>query len=508
MKFLKILFSRFFLVAVTIIAELLLLFFAAYSFNEYFVWLKVVSMLLGIFVVISLMYKKQNAEYKIPWIVVILVMPYTGLLLYIMFGNPKLNRKKTKYIKQIAEKCKKVTIVSEKEDEELKAMLGEYYGMEKYLRATSYMRGFVDSKAAFLKTGSEFFNDLLKELEKAQNFIFLEYFTIDNGFIWNNIHRILKEKAAAGVEVKMIYDDMGTIGKLKANYYKKLQAEGIKCYKFNRFTPILTAVYNNRDHRKIAVIDGKVAYTGGINLADEYANIINPHGIWKDTAIKVEGKAVYAFTLMFLQMYVSNNKTDEDNSKYFDVEYKEFKDGYIHPFGCGPLPYYSEKVGEGSFLNLISMAKKSVYITTPYLIVDHTMLLALKNAAFRGVDVRIITPHIPDKKAIFNMTRSNYKPLMEAGVKIYQYTPGFIHSKQILVDEEIAIVGTINLDFRSLVHHFENGVLLYKNACIKDIKADFDELIRTSELVTNQNFKMSKFSQVMNALLSLISTML
>lgn len=508
MKFLKILFSRFFLVAVTIIAELLLLFFAAYSFNEYFVWLKVLSTILSIYVVINLMYKKQNAEFKIPWIVVILILPYTGLLLYIMFGNPKLSRRKTKYIKQIADKCKKVTIVTQEEDDKIKSILGDYYGMEKYLRETSYMRGFVDSKATFLKTGNEFFNDLIKELEKAKSFIFLEYFTIDNGFIWNNIHRILKEKAAAGVEVKMIYDDMGTIGKLKANYYKKLQAEGIKCYKFNRFTPILTAIYNNRDHRKIAVIDGKVAYTGGINLADEYANIITPYGIWKDTAIKVQGKAVYAFTLMFLQMYTSNNKIEEDNTKYFELDYEKFNDGYIHPFGCGPLPFYQEKVGEGSLLNLINYAKKSVYITTPYLIVDHTMLLALKNAAFRGVDVRIVTPHIPDKKAIFNMTRSNYKPLMEAGVKIYEFTPGFIHSKQILVDEEIAIVGTINLDFRSLVHHFENGVLLYKNDCIKDIKTDFDETIRVSELQTKDNFKMSKFSQVMNALLSLITSML
>ena len=387
-------------------------------------------------------------------------------------------------------------------------MLGDYYGMEKYLRETSFMRGFTDSKATFFKTGTEFFNDLIQELEKAQKFIFLEYFTIDNGFIWNNIHRILKEKAAAGVEVKMIYDDMGTIGKLPANYYKKLQAEGIKCYKFNRFTPILTAVYNNRDHRTIAVIDGKAAYTGGINLADEYANIVTPFGMWKDSAIKVQGKAVYAFTLMFLQMYISNNKIEEDNTKYFELDYEKFDDGYIHPFGCGPLPYYKEKVGEGSFLNLINSAKKSIYITTPYLIVDHTMLLALKNAAYKGIDVRIITPHIPDKKAIFNMTRSNYKPLMEAGVKIYQYTPGFIHSKQILVDDEIAIVGTINLDFRSLVHHFEDGVLLYKNSCIKDIKSDFEDTIRVSELVTNQNFKMSKFSQVMNALLSLISTMM
>lgn len=438
----------------------------------------------------------------------ILVMPYTGLLLYLMFANPKLSRRKTKYIKKIADKCRKVTVVSHEEDRKIKSMLGDYYGLEKYLRHTSYMRGFTNSRASFLKTGSEFFNDLIKELEKAKDFIFLEYFTIDNGFIWNNIHRILKEKAAAGVEIKMIYDDMGTIGKLPANYYKKLQQEGIKCYKFNRFTPILTAVYNNRDHRKIAVIDGKVAYTGGINLADEYANIKTPFGIWKDTAVKVEGEAVYAFTLMFLQMYISNNKIDEDNTKYFKVKYEEFDDGYIHPFGCGPLPYYTEKVGEGSLLNLINSAKKSVCITTPYLIVDHTMLLALKNAAYRGVNVRIITPHIPDKITIFSMTKSNYKPLMDAGVKIYQFTPGFIHSKQILVDDEIAIVGTINLDFRSLVHHFENGVLLYKNECIKDIKSDFEELIRVSELVTNENFKMSKFAQVMNALLSLISTMM
>lgn len=508
MKFLKILFSRFFLVAVTIIAELLLLYFSAYYFVEYYIWLKFTTIILEVIVILHLLYKKQNAEYKIPWIVVILVVPYTGLLTYLMFGNPKLSRKKTRHIKKIADKYQKTTNITEQENNQLKQNLGEYYGLEEYLQKTSYMRGYTNSRATFLKSGKEFFNDLIKQLEQAKEFIFLEYFTIDNGFIWNNIHRILKEKAASGVEVRMIYDDMGTIGKMPASYYKQLRKEGIKCFKFNRFTPILTSIYNNRDHRKITIIDGKVAYTGGLNLADEYANIVNPYGIWKDTAVKIEGQAVSSFTMMFLQMYCVNSNKDEDYSKYLDVECNSFHDGYVHPFGCGPLPYYKEKVGEGSLLNLINYAKKSVYITTPYLIVDHTMLMALKNAAFRGVDVRIITPHIPDKKTIFNMTRSNYKPLMEAGVKIYEFTSGFIHSKQILVDDCLAIVGTINLDFRSLVHHFENGVLMYNNECIKDIKADFLDVIRSSELITNENFKMSKLSQVMNALLSLISTMM
>lgn len=494
--------------AVTIVAELLLLFFAAYYFAEYYIWLKFATTILEVIVILHLLYKKQNAEYKIPWIVVILVVPYTGLLVYLMFGNPKLSRRKTKHLKKVEEKFKQISNFDENEDKKLQNMLGEYYGLEQYLQKTSYMRGYTNSKTTFLGSGKEFFNDLIKQLEQAKDFIFLEYFTIDNGFIWNNIHRILKEKVASGVEVRMIYDDMGTIGKMPASFYKRLRKEGIKCYKFNRFTPILTSIYNNRDHRKIAIIDGKTAYTGGLNLADEYANIINPYGIWKDSAIKVEGEAVSAFTLMFLQMYNATNNEEEDCTKYLNIPQPEYNDGYVHPFGCGPLPYYKEKVGEGSLLNLINYSKKSVYITTPYLIIDHTMLMALKNAAFRGVDVRIITPHIPDKKTIFNMTRSNYKPLMDAGVKIYEFTPGFIHSKQILVDDCLAIVGTINLDFRSLVHHFENGVLMYKNECIKDIKSDFLDVIRSSELMTNENFKMSKLSQVINALLSLISTMM
>lgn len=505
MKFFKVLFSRFFWVALTLIAELTLVIFAILKFNEYFIWLESLSLIIAFFVVLHILSKKQNAEFKVPWLVVILVLPFVGLTWYLMFANPQIGKLHTWNMRRIKSNCDNYT--HKPNNEEIKDYLGDYAGFENYLQANSFMPGSISSKTTFFKDGKSYFEDLISELENAKKYIFMEYFTIDNGFIWQKIHSILKEKVKQGVEVRLIYDDMGTVSKLSGAYWKKLRKEGINAIKFNPFKAILTSIYNNRDHRKIVVVDGKIGYTGGINLADEYANIINPLGMWKDTGIKVEGEVVNNFITMFLQLS-DMKKKPTDYKKYFVNEHIKFNDGYCNVFGCGPWPYYKEKVGEGTIINMINAAKRRVFITTPYLIVDYSMAQALKNAAFRGVDVRIICPTIPDKKAIFNMTRSNYKQLLEAGVKIYEYTPGFIHAKQVLVDNDLAFVGTINLDFRSLVHHYEDGVLLYKNSCIKDIEADFIETLRVSRERTLENFKMSRMEMIKNSLLSLIISML
>jgi len=494
------------LVAVTLIAELTLVIFAIFKFNEYFIWLESLSLIIAFIVVLHILGKKQNAEFKVPWLVVILVLPFVGLTWYLMFANPQIGKYHKKNMRKIKTNCDKY--IQKGNDVEVENFLGDNYGLESYLKKNSYMSGSVNSRAKFYPDGKTYFEDLIADLEKAEKYIFLEYFTIDNGFIWYTIHSILKRKVKEGVEVCLIYDDMGTVSKLPGAYWKKLRKEGINAIKFNPFKVILTSIYNNRDHRKIVVVDGRVAYTGGINIADEYANIINPFGMWKDTGIKIEGEQVNNFITMFLQLFDMKNRKIGDYGKYIIENHPKFDDGYCNVFGCGPWPYYKEKVGEGTLINLINSAKKRVFITTPYLIVDYSMMLALKNAAFRGVDVRIICPTIPDKKAIFNMSRSNYRPLMESGVKIYEYTPGFIHAKQMLVDDDLAIVGTINLDFRSLVHHYEDGVLLYKNSCINDIEKDFIESLRVSKERTLENFKMSKIAVLKNALLSLITSML
>lgn len=327
--------------------------------------------------------------------------------------------------------------------------------------------------------------------------------------MWDSIHEILRRKAESGVEVRLMYDDIGTVGMLKSGYFKKLRKEGINCYKFNPFRPVVSGIFNNRDHRKITVIDGRVGYTGGVNLGDEYINENKRLGHWKDTALKIRGSAVENLCKMFLQAFDMTAKSVSDYAKYLDIEYERFADeGYIHPFGDGPKPYYAEQVGENNYINLINRAKKYVYITTPYLIIDHNIESALRNAALRGVDVRIIVPHIPDKKLVFNMTRSHYPYLMQTGVKIYEYTPGFIHAKSLVADDEFAFVGTINLDYRSLVHHYECGAVLYKTPCIALIKEDIDATIAVSQEVTKENYRMGRFARAVNSVLTIFAPML
>ena len=296
---------------------------------------------------------------------------------------------------------------------------------------------------------------------------------------------------------------------LSGRYYKKLRKEGIKCYKFNKFKPVLSGIYNNRDHRKITVIDGKVGFTGGINLGDEYVKINDRLGHWKDTGIRIKGSAVNNLTVMFLHSFDMTAKTLSDYEKYFVKDAEKFAGGgYIHPFGDGPKPYYAEQVGENNYINMINSAKRSVYFTTPYLIIDYNMAMALRNAASRGIDVRIITPHIPDKKIIFNMTRSNYHFLLEKGVRIYEYTPGFIHAKMCAVDDDMAFVGTINLDYRSLTHHYECGAVLYKAPCVKEIKEDIEATFAISQEITEENLRLRKFTRFVNAVLQVFAPML
>ena len=305
----------------------------------------------------------------------------------------------------------------------------------------------------YFPLGEDKFAALLPALRQAKHFIFLEYFIIEEGRMWDAILEILREKAEAQLDVRVMYDDLGSISKVSSKYDRKLRSYGINCVKFNPFRPILSAVHNNRDHRKIAVIDGVIGYTGGANLADEYINETHPFGIWKDAALRLEGEGVKSLTMMFLQNFDFSTGRFDRFEDYLPKSEPSFRDcGWVQAFGDGPKPWSEEQVGENAYLNLINQAKHKLYVMTPYLIADHTLMNALILAARRGVDVRVVTPHIPDKRAVYWLTRSNYAPLIEGGVKIYEFTPGFIHSK-VMLSDDTAIVGTINLDYRSLVHH-------------------------------------------------------
>ena len=346
----------------------------------------------------------------------------------------------------------------------------------------------------------------MEDLKKAKKYIFMEYFIIERGQMWDSILKILEEKARQGLDIRIMYDDIGAMYKLPYNYPNKLKKIGIKCVKFNSFIPIASALHNNRDHRKMTIIDGKVGYVSGLNIADEYINVVQRFGYWKDTGVKIRGKAIESLLLMFLQLY--NVQTQNmDNYKDYLKDVKPINSkGFVCPFGDGPKYFYSEYVAENVYLNIINNAHDYLWITTPYLIIDSKLTNALCLAAKRGVDVRIITPHIPDKKTIFMLTRSSYRLLKAAGVKIYEYEKGFVHAKQFLVDDDLAIVGTINLDYRSLLHHYECGVLMKGVSCIKDIKADFEDMFKSS--IDMKDYKQSKFIRLYCAIIKAFTPML
>ncbi len=506
MKFFKVFFNRIFVIALVFLVQLVLIFAVVNYFNRYYIVFQAFQSIFGLFVFIYIINKKETPEFKLPWLLIFIVFPLFGVIVYMLFARPRLSVRQTRCLLKAEDVCKLYVSASEKERREIDVRLGTYAGAENYLARTSHTEGSLYNKVDFFPLGELFFADLLEELKRAEKFIFMEYFIIDPGKMWDAVHAVLAEKVKAGVEVRLIYDDIGSLGMVPGNYDKTLRKEGILCQKFNPFRPVVSGIYNNRDHRKITVIDGRVGYTGGVNLGDEYINENKRLGHWKDTVVKIRGAAVGNLTAMFLQVFDMTAGKTSDYRAYLDLEYEKFDEpGCVHAFGDGPSPFYREQVGENNYINIINGAQKYVWITTPYLILDHNLATALRNAAFRGVDVRIVTPHIPDKKIVLNMTRSNYPYLLEAGVKIYEYTPGFIHAKQMLADDRAAFVGTINMDYRSLVHHLECGALLIDVPCLQDIKADLRETLAISQEITPFNFRMGFFASLCNSFLTLFA---
>ncbi|MDE6059716.1 MAG: cardiolipin synthase [Clostridia bacterium] len=431
-------------------------------------------------------------ETKVPWLICIIVFNIVGVIAYFTFSSHRPTKKqRARYLSLIERSIpyskRKFT------KQETENLLGSWADESEALALASPMAVlYGGTKTEYLSSGEVFLERLLEDLEKAEKFIFLEFFIIEKGKLWGSVLDILKRKVAEGVEVRVMYDDIGCMGKVHLRYHKTLRKLGIKCVKFNPFVPVVSNVHNNRDHRKIVVIDGKIGYTGGINLADEYANMVTYFGHWKDTAVRLEGEAVKSFTLMFLRLYNIQKKSAEDFSKYIPEEFEYFEDeGFVQPYGDGPRPLYGKHLGEDVYINLLNGAKRYVYIATPYLIIDYRLRETLILTAQRGVDVRILTPHIPDKKLPFALTRSNYLALIKGGVKIYEYTPGFVHAKMFVCDDEVAVVGTINLDYRSLLFHFEDAVLLYHSKAVLDIKEDMEKTFEVSALQTAQDAKKS-----------------
>ena len=415
--------------------------------------------------------REDNPSFKILWVLLIMAVPVMGGLFYILFGGRKVPKELRVRDQQSLQELRSVMKQNQEMAEVLREEEPDAFRQASFAWNSGYFPVYANCEVTYFPLGEDKFAALLQALRKAKRFIFLEYFIIAEGIMWNSVLDILKDKVKEGVDVRLIYDDAGCITTLPPDYCKTLRRYGIKAKLFNPIEPHLAMQMNNRDHRKIMVIDNRVAFTGGINLADEYINVKELHGHWKDTAIMLRGEAVWSLTVMFLTMWDFIKGEEADFDLYRPQVYQRElppDDGYIQPFADNPLD--DEPVGENVYLNMISRAKRYVYITTPYLIPSNEMMTALCNAARSGVDVRIITPHIPDKWYVHMVSRAHYSQLVEAGVRIFEYTPGFIHAKSFVADGLYAVVGTINLDYRSLFLHHECAVWMYKSSAVSGMK--------------------------------------
>ena len=481
-KFLNIIFSRFVITALIVAMQLLLFFIGIYYLQYGYVFVSAILRIISFTAVLYLIWKDVNPSIKLAWIVPILTFPLLGGLIYLLYGHVVVPKKLKKNMLRVHQQ-EILENLRDGRDVPVSVCNGKpVKGLFTYTSDYGRAHLYENTETKYYSMGEYMYPDLLEDLRNAKKYIFLEFFIINYGIMWDSVLEILKKKVDEGLEVRVIYDDVGSVFNVPKKYFRELEGYGIKCESFNRIAPVLVTILNNRDHRKIVSVDGRIAYTGGVNLADEYINVIHPHGIWKDSAIRLEGDAAWEFTLMFLKMWNAVRYTDPNYLNFIpDQVEKETAKGYVMPFATNPLG--SEPVGENVFMQMINDAKKYIYIFTPYLIVGNEMMTACKLAAKRGVDIRIVTPGIPDKKMIYRMTQSTYKELLKCGVKIYQYTPGFIHSKCILSDDELAFVGSINMDNRSFYHHYECGALLYKTSVIEELKRDMQATFLESEQI-------------------------
>ncbi len=476
-----------------LLLELIFIFVVYLKLLDYIIPIISAVIVLDFIVLLYMLNVDEDYEsYKITWAIIILLVPILGSLAYLFVKFDVFNNRYKKHFIDRNKKFSQFIKNDEKLIEKIKNEDIELYHLHNFLKNSCNNGVFTNCVVKYFPSGEEMFSTYLEELKKAEKFIFLEYFIIDRGKMWNQILEILLEKVEAGVDVRVIYDGTCDFTKLPSNYHKRLNNAGIKCVKFAPLYPFISTYFNFRDHRKMTVIDGKVAFTGGVNIADEYINQKEVFGYWKDTAIMIKGQAVKSFTAMFLQLSVQEITDQEidyincSDGLTFDYE------GYIIPYGDIPMDNYL--VGKGVYLDILNQAKEYVYIMNPYFILDGEFLNAIKFAAQKGIDVRILLPGIPDKVYINKIAKSYYKTMIDYGVKIYEYTEGFVHGKMMVSDDKKAIVGTINLDYRSLYHHFENAVYIYGMEVVLDVKNDMLDCFSKSKLITYKEVAEQKLS--------------
>ena len=559
---------------------------------------RIIFSIIAIFLFFKIINKYEDPEFKIPWLVFLFVLPIVTCTFFLIFANHTISRREKKIMGKYYERIEPFFELSKKKNEQLTKELDDAAGAFKYIANTAKVGIHKDNRVTYYKNGETFFPAFLEGLKQAKEFIFIEFFIITDGQEWSAVQEILKQKAQEGVDVRIVYDDMGCSGTISSFTPRRLRKFGIKCYKFHPFRPLLSGSVNNRDHRKIVVIDHQMAFTGGINLADEYANLIRRFGYWKDTMVKIEGEAISNLISTFLANYAIASKmksgkafkkvlkfklasilkenniafenklikisrikdsihekyatsiaimtspmfgkspvetaklitsklnlTEIDNieiaddglinielkndiTRFLNYDYPVYRgQGFVMPFGDGPGGIDDALIGEQNYINILNYANKEVFISTPYLIPTYQLNEALRNAALRGVKVHLIVPGIPDKKLVYLVAKANFRSLLQAGVNIYTYTPGFNHMKSMLADDELSFVGTINFDFRSLVHHFECGTIIYKSDANKEIKKDFLEMIEASKQVS-QDYRLNIFGRILCGIIKLIVPLL
>lgn len=508
MKF-KLFHNRVLITVILLLVQIYWLFLLLIRLINYSTVISLMFTILSISIVLFLVKKDENANYKIAWIVLVMVLPLFGGLLYVFLGDKrpskkmreKFNRQRSKMMNTMPSDKE---LLSKIEDENPRGI-----GTAKYISSQSKYSIYSNTQTKYYPLGENMFEDMLEALRNAKHFIFMEYFIVNEGKMWDSILSILEQKVKEGVEVRFVYDDVGSLFTLSQDYFLKLERKGIKCFAFNPFVPVMSLVMNNRDHRKILVVDGYIGFTGGINLADEYINEYSKYGHWKDTGVRLIGEGVWNLTHMFLEMWNSFRLEDSEYSKFMPHMYHTddfVSDGYVQAFGDSPLD--DESVSENVYLDIVNKANKYVYICTPYLVLDDHMKDSLCLAAKRGVDVRIVTPGIPDKKIVYRLTRSNYTPLLKAGVRIYEYAPGFLHAKSFVSDDCCGVVGTINLDYRSLYLHFENGVYMIDSSALADLKQDCLDTMEKSREIYKEFHIHGMISQLFDSILRLLSPLL
>ena len=491
-RLLTLLTSRLFIIVVLILLQLFLLLFTLVELGTRQYWVSVAFNILSFLMVLWILPREDNPSYKISWIILIMAVPLVGGIFYLMFGMKRNSRRMAQQIDSYTRSLLhrdhgKVTLNPHDSLSQptplqqlslIDPMLGRQAG---YISSTSGFEVYRNTQVEYFSLGEQFYRRLLEQLRGAKKFILMEYFIVQHGKMWDSILQVLEERQRHGVQIRILYDDVGCVTTLPAMYSEQLRQKGFQVGIFNPFHPRLNAATNYRDHRKICVIDGNVGFTGGINLADEYINEKEKHGHWKDTAVLLRGQGVQGLTEMFLELW---QFTCQEKLHLCDFLPNEsfLAPGFVQPYGDSPLD--SCNLAENVYMQILNHARDYVYITTPYLAIDETITSALCIAARTGVDVRIMTPHIPDKKGVFAVTQSNYPVLLEAGARIFEFTPGFVHTKTMVADDLYASVGSCNLDYRSFYLQFENGVWLCGDPAVLSVRDDFLQTMEVCQEIT------------------------